>query len=286
MPRPALAASGWHSYHAGRWHSNRIRREAFTEGDPAHYGRAPTRCRGELLLPRQRPRGGPPAWCTRGARRSRRHMNPPPRIALAAAEGPLLTRVQRVLGQPWYDAGPGAAWLGALVLALALAGTMPPALASPDPGGITQAADGDVQVASSDGVSNGVSDAVSDSVPGGLPAGTPGAVSGGVRGGMAGGIPSGVPGGLPGGALGGVSGGVRGGVAGGIPGGVQRGAPGELRGGMTATDAPANVGEGTSRASAEPRWHRRPRSWRSSRYARRMARAARPPSCPLPSSTR
>jgi beta-lactamase regulating signal transducer with metallopeptidase domain len=100
-----------------------------------------------------------------------------PRVALAATGGPLLARVQRILGHPSGDTAPGAAWVGALCLMLVAGGFVP---------GTIDSATGQ---------------------QGGESAGVRGGVAGGVQGGAGAGVGGGIGGGLAGGAGGGVSGG-------------------------------------------------------------------------------
>jgi beta-lactamase regulating signal transducer with metallopeptidase domain len=122
-------------------------------------------------------------------------MSRAPRIALAATGGSLLRRVQRLLGQPCEDSGPGAAWLGMLSLALLLGGVIPAALGSPgsEPDGDAQALRGGVVggQAQGGGVADGIVGGVATAVEGGVSDGVAGDVSVGTPGGVAGGLSTG-----------------------------------------------------------------------------------------------
>jgi beta-lactamase regulating signal transducer with metallopeptidase domain len=105
-----------------------------------------------------------------------------PHIALAATDGPLLSRVRRILGRPADRQDAGTGWLSVCFVALLVGVLAPTALTV-----------GARQTNDQAGVSGGV--------PGGVAAGVPGGVDGGVPGGVAGGVPGGVAGGVPGGVV-------------------------------------------------------------------------------------
>lgn len=116
-----------------------------------------------------------------------------PRVALAATGGSLLTRVQRILGHPSADTGPGGAWLGALCLVLLVGGIVPGTLDS------AARQQSEALAGIQGGVAGGVDGGVQGGVPGGIAAGVEGGAAPGVAGGVEGGAPAGVSGGVSGG---------------------------------------------------------------------------------------
>jgi beta-lactamase regulating signal transducer with metallopeptidase domain len=127
-----------------------------------------------------------------------------PRVALAATDGSLVSRVRRILGRSPKNRDSMSSWMPAVVLALVFGAMLPASFVlargeetrpriSPARAKYSQAVPEDRAYAQ---VSSGVS----------------GGVKGGVEGGVTGGVVGGVGGGIPGGVSGGVSGGVTSGV--------------------------------------------------------------------------
>jgi beta-lactamase regulating signal transducer with metallopeptidase domain len=97
-----------------------------------------------------------------------------PRLALAAADGSLVERIRRVLGQPVKPSDQRTAWLPIVIITVVLGGLMPAAFtaAATDQSGVAAGVPG--------GVSGGVPGGVSGGVSGGVAAGVPGRVSEGL----------------------------------------------------------------------------------------------------------
>jgi beta-lactamase regulating signal transducer with metallopeptidase domain/multidrug resistance efflux pump len=124
-----------------------------------------------------------------------------PRLALAAVDGSLSTRVRRILGQSAAAGDARVGWIPAALLALLIAGVAPAVWG-------TAARAADAQSGAQGGVVAGGVGGVATGVPGGVAAGVADGVVAGVPGGVQGGVVTGVPGGVVGGVVGGVSGGV------------------------------------------------------------------------------
>jgi beta-lactamase regulating signal transducer with metallopeptidase domain len=133
-----------------------------------------------------------------------------PRLALAAADGSLATRVRRILGHSATTGDARAGWIPAALLALLIAGVAPMVWTT-----AARAADGQ----------SGVQGGVATGVQGGVAAGVPDGAVSGVRGGVASGVTGGVASGVTDGVAIGVGGGVAGGVQAGVSGGEIDGAP-------------------------------------------------------------
>jgi len=122
-------------------------------------------------------------------------MTTSPRLAMAATGGSLAHRVRRILAGS-DQAQSGAAWLPALVAALAIS-VVPIVLVQG-----SQRANpllDKISNAQQTGVPGGVPSGVVEGVPGGVPNGVPGGIPGGVSRTVPGGIPSSVVSGVPGG---------------------------------------------------------------------------------------
>jgi beta-lactamase regulating signal transducer with metallopeptidase domain len=132
-----------------------------------------------------------------------------PRLALAAADGSLSTRVRRILSQSAAVGDARVGWIPAALLALLIAGVAPIVLTT-----AARAADGQ----------SGVQGGVATGVQGGVAAGVPDGAVSGVRGAVASGVTRGVASGVTDGVATGVGGSVAGGVQAGVSGGEIDGA--------------------------------------------------------------
>ena len=152
-------------------------------------------------------------------------MTTTPRIALAATDGSLVSRVRRILGRSRDASEVASSWVPAVVLALVVGATVPASFAL---------ASGNDQARVWEQEPKFRASAMSRYVPtqslaraevvgvqGGITGGVPGGISGSVSSVIADGVSGGIPGGILGGVPGGIPGGIPGGVAGGIPPGTR-----------------------------------------------------------------
>jgi beta-lactamase regulating signal transducer with metallopeptidase domain len=111
-------------------------------------------------------------------------MTTPPRMALAATDGPLLNRVRRILGGSVDGQESGSGWLSICLVVLLVGSLAPSALTSsnePQSAGVQSGVVGGVQPGVAGGVQSGVVGGVQPGVVGGVQSGVPGVV-GGVQG--------------------------------------------------------------------------------------------------------